>query len=369
MRKFKEIVERFEIEGTISRIESYGSGHIHDTYRVITNEAGCDDYILQRLNNDVFKNIQQLQKNIITVTDHIRRKLSIDATPDLKRRVLTVIPCKNGDPFYIDSTGSYWRMYIFISKHRTYNIVQSLQHATEGGKAIGRFQSQLSDLDSSSLYETIPYFHNIEHRLKAFYLAVDKNEKGRVQSVKEEISFVKERAGNMGVILSLGKEGEIPTRVTHNDTKFNNILLDNNDRALCVIDLDTVMPGFVHYDFGDAIRTTATLSAEDETDLNKVELDLDLFKAYTEGYLSEIENVLKPAEIEYLAFAPRLVTFTIGLRFLSDFINGDKYFKIHHPMHNLERARTQFKLVESNERHYKTMQAIVSNIIEKIKNS
>jgi Ser/Thr protein kinase RdoA (MazF antagonist) len=217
------------------------------------------------------------------------------------------------------------------------------------------------------LYETIPFFHDIEKRLKDFYLVIDKDKKDRVRKVSSEIDFVRKRAGEMGTILRLGKEGKIPLRITHNDTKINNILFDCNDRALCVIDLDTVMPGYIHYDFGDAIRTTASRSAEDETDLDKVELDIKLFEAYSEGYLSEMANILTPDEAEYLAFSPRLITFTIGLRFLTDYLDGDNYFKIHRPDHNLERAKTQFKLVESNERQYITMKNIIGNIIERYK--
>lgn len=365
MRELKGIVEKFQINAPVEKIEAYGSGHIHDTYKVEIVDPTSDNYILQKLNDRVFNNIQQLQENISTVTEHIRNKLLRDNIPDLKRRILSVIPCNDGALYYTDKNGSSWRMYIYISEHRTYDIVQSLQHAREGGKAIGRFQSQLSDLDSNKLHETIPFFHDIEKRLEAFYQAIDRDEKGRARRISEERDFVKKRAREMGVIKNLGKEGKIPLRITHNDTKFNNILLDNNDRALCVIDLDTVMPGYIHYDFGDAIRTTATRSAEDETDLNKVDLDIKLFEAYSEGYLSEMANILTPDEVEYLAFSPRLITFTIGLRFLTDYVDGDKYFKIHRPEHNLERAKTQFKLVESNERQYKAMRDIINNIIER----
>lgn len=365
MRELKDIAEKFQIDAPVEKIEAYGSGHIHDTYKVETGDPASDNYILQKLNSRVFNNIRQLQENINIVTKHIRNKLLRDNIPDLKRRILTVIPCHDGALFHTDQHSSCWRMYIFISEHRTYDIVQSFQHAREGGKAIGRFQSQLSDLDSMRLHVTIPFFHDIEHRLEAFYLAIERDEKGRVQNIREEIAFVENRAREMMVIKKLGKEGKIPLRITHNDTKFNNILLDNNDRALCVIDLDTVMPGYIHYDFGDAIRTTATRSAEDETDLNKVELDIKLFEAYSEGYLSEMVNILTADEVEYLAFSPRLITFTIGLRFLTDYVDGDKYFKTHRPEHNLERAKTQFKLVESNERQYKAMKDIISNIIER----
>lgn len=367
MRELKDIAEKFRIEAPVKRIEAYGSGHIHDTYKVETDDPRSDNYILQKLNNKVFKNIPYLQENINTVTKHIYTKLLEEKVPDLKRRTLTVVPGHDGTLYYTDQADSFWRMYIFISDHRTYNIAESLQHAREGGRAIGKFQSQLSDLDSIKLHETIPYFHDIEKRLETFYLSIERDKKGRVQKIKEEIAFVKSRIREMGIINKLGKEGKIPLRITHNDTKFNNILLDSNDRALCVIDLDTVMPGYIHYDFGDAIRTTATRSAEDETDLKKVELDIKLFEAYSEGYLSEMADILTTDEIAYLAFSPRLITFTIGLRFLTDYIDGDKYFKIHHPDHNLERAKTQFKLVESNERQYNEMKDIIDNIIERYK--
>jgi hypothetical protein len=360
----KDIFNKFVTDGTLLKIEAYGSGHIHDTFKVETIESVCDDYILQKLNNQVFRNIENLQQNITLVTNHIRSKIQSDTSNDPKRSVLTVIPSKEGDPYYIDSEGSYWRLYIFISDHKSYDIVQSQQHAYEGGKAIGRFQALLSDLPDDMLHETIPFFHDIELRLHSFEEAVRSDRKSRVESSADEVNFVRKRAGEMTIILKLGKEGKIPVRITHNDTKFNNILLDSNDRALCVIDLDTVMPGYIHYDFGDAIRTTATRSAEDEPDLEKVELDLPLFESYSDGYLSEIGNILSDTEVEYLAFAPRLITFTIGLRFLTDHLEGDNYFKIHRPDHNLQRARTQFKLVESNESKYEEMQEIISRLIE-----
>jgi Ser/Thr protein kinase RdoA (MazF antagonist) len=254
-------------------------------------------------------------------------------------------------------------MYIFISNHRSYNIVDTPDKAFEGGKAIGRFQAMLADLPGDSLHETIPSFHNIEKRIEAFTRSTKSDPKYRAKEVGNEIDAVLKRAEAMKVILNLGREGKIPVRITHNDTKFNNILLDENDKALCVIDLDTVMPGYVHYDFGDAIRTAANIAAEDEKELSKVQMDIKLFEAYASGYLSETRNTLNDVEKEYLAFAPRLLTYTIAIRFLTDYLDGDYYFKIHHEHHNLQRARAQLKLVESMEEQYETMQKIIAKLI------
>ena len=253
-------------------------------------------------------------------------------------------------------------MYIFISNHHSYNVVDSPDKAYEGGKAIGRFQAMLSDMPGEPLFETIPWFHNIEKRLQAFNNKITENPAGRVKTVSDEIEQVLMRADEMKIILRLGKEGKIPLRITHNDTKFNNILLDENDKALCVIDLDTVMPGYVHYDFGDAIRTAANTASEDENDLSKIRMDMDLFKAYAEGYLSETVSTLNDVEKEFLAFAPRLITYTIAVRFLTDFIDGDNYFKIHNEFHNLQRTRAQLKLVMSMEEQYEEMKRIIENL-------
>jgi Ser/Thr protein kinase RdoA (MazF antagonist) len=253
-------------------------------------------------------------------------------------------------------------MYIFISNHHSYNVVDSPDKAFEGGKAIGRFQAMLSDMPGGPLFETIPWFHNIEKRLQTFNSKIKENPVGRVDSVREEIDQVLNRAEEMKIILKLGKEGKIPLRITHNDTKFNNILLDENDKALCVIDLDTVMPGYIHYDFGDAIRTAANTASEDEMDLSRVSMDINLFKAYAEGYLSETVDTLNDTEKEFLAFAPKLITYTIAVRFLTDFIDGDNYFKIHHEFHNLQRARAQLRLVMSMEEQYEDMKRIIGKL-------
>jgi Ser/Thr protein kinase RdoA (MazF antagonist) len=360
----EEIFGRFGADGTFLKGEPYGSGHIHDTFRIETAEKNKDDFIIQRLNNKIFKNIPQLQNNIERVTIHLREKLVNIPGSNLNRECLQLIPSQeDGKSWITDKAGNYWRMYIFISNHRSYNIVDTPDKAYEGGKAIGRFQAMLADLPGDPLFETIPYFHDIEKRLETFTTIVEVNPAGRVDKADGEIRFVMKRAEEMKIILKLGKEGKIPVRITHNDTKFNNILLDENDKALCVIDLDTVMPGYVHYDFGDAIRTAANIAAEDEKELSKVKMDITLFEAYARGYLSETRDTLNDVEKEYLAFAPRLITYTIAVRFLTDYIDGDNYFKIHHEHHNLQRAKAQLKLVESMEEQYGAMQEIIRRLI------
>ena len=359
----KYIFEQFEAEGTYLQGEPYGSGHIHDTFRIQTAETDKDDYILQRLNNKIFKNIPELQHNIERVTVHLKQKLSKIPGANIKRECLALIPARDGKSWLLDKEGNYWRLYIFISNHRSYNIVDSTDKAYEGGKAIGRFQAMLADMPGGPLYETIPKFHDIENRLRILEEKIKENPAGRVNELEYEINEYLSRGEEMKTILRLGREGKIPLRITHNDTKFNNILLDENDKALCVIDLDTVMPGYVHYDFGDAIRTVTNTAAEDEKDLTKVEMNIDLFEAYAKGYLSETGKTLNKTEIEYLAFAPKLITYTIGVRFLTDYIDGDNYFKIHHKYHNLQRTKAQLKLVMSMERQYEEMKKIIGRLV------
>jgi hypothetical protein len=363
----KEIFEYFYADGTYLKGEPYGSGHIHDTFRIKTAESEKDDFILQRLNDRIFTNIPELQENIERVTVHLRKKLSSIPGSDLKRECLKLIPSKDGKSWIKDRSGKFWRMYIFISDNHSFNIVDTLQKAYEGGKAIGRFQAMLADLPGEPLHETIPFFHDIEKRLETFQVVLKSDTAGRSKIAGDEISSVLRRADEMKIILRLGREGKIPLRITHNDTKFNNILLDRNDKALCVIDLDTVMPGYIHYDFGDAIRTAANIATEDEKDPIKVRMDINLFEAYAKGYLSETCETLNDTEREYLAFAPKLITYTIATRFLTDYIDGDNYFKIQHEHHNLQRTRAQIKLLESMEKQYGDMRKIINRIIKDLR--
>jgi hypothetical protein len=358
----EEIYEKFQADGQFGSAAIFGNGHIHDTYLVTTTGKIKDQYILQRLNNRVFKNIPQLQKNIERVTGHIRSKLIMRPGSDIKRECLNLVNSRDGRSWIIDDEQNYWRMYLFIPRHKSFDVVDSPDKAFEGGKAIGRFQAMLSDLGGEPLFETIPWFHNIEKRLETFFVKVKSDPVKRAAVVEKEIDFVIKRAENMKVILRLGREGKIPLRITHNDTKFNNVLFDENNKALCIIDLDTVMPGYVHYDFGDAIRTATNMAPEDEKDLSKVKMDIDLYRAYSEGYLSETSGTLNSIEKEYLAFAPSLITYTQAVRFLTDYLDGDNYFKIHHEHHNLQRARAQLKLVESMEERYDDMKQIIKRL-------
>jgi Ser/Thr protein kinase RdoA (MazF antagonist) len=358
----KEISGKFRIGSPFDSAIPFGNGHIHDTYLVTTSDKTGDRYILQRLNNKIFKNIPQLQSNIERVTDHIRSKLSGNQNSDIRRECLSLVYSLEGRSWITDEEQNYWRMYYFIPGHRSIDIVKSPDEAFEGGKAIGRFQIMLSDLDGEPLFETIQWFHNIEKRLESFLFKVKTDPAGRVRLVEKEIKFIIERAGEMKVILRLGRERKIPLRITHNDTKFNNILFDKNGKALCIIDLDTVMPGYVHYDFGDAIRTSANMASEDEEDLSKVSMNFELFRAFSEGYLSETSDTLNSIEKNYLAFAPQLVTYTQAVRFLTDYLDGDNYFKILHENHNLQRARAQFRLIESMEQQYSAMKKIIAKL-------
>jgi len=359
----KNIFCNFSAEGSFLSGNPFGPGHIHDTYLIATEEKECDDYILQRLNNNVFTDIPKLQDNMERVTNHLRMKLSAIKGSDIRRECLTLIPAQETLKTFIrDDDGSYWRMFIFISDHRSYERIDSHQKAYEGGRITGRFQAMLADLPGKPLHETIPYFHHIARRLGTFHSVIDKDPAGRVNSVRREIEEIIKREEEMQILLRLGEEGKIPMRITHNDTKFNNILFDSADRALCLIDLDTVMPGFVHYDFGDAIRTAANRADEDSPDLSSVSMDIDIYRAYARGYLSEIRSTLNKTEIEYLPFAPKLLTYIMATRFLTDYIDGDHYYKIKYPLHNLQRTRVQLALLSDMEAQYKNMVQIIKNI-------
>ncbi|MFZ4396861.1 MAG: phosphotransferase enzyme family protein, partial [Kiritimatiellia bacterium] len=359
----RDVFGHFAATGTFAAGEPYGSGHINRTFRVKTTGRGARDYILQRVNPNVFRDIPGLMRNIERVTSHMRTKLAAVRGADPDRETLTLIPARDGRPYWRADDDACWRLYLFIARSRSYDIVDSPAMAFEGGRMFGRFQKLVADLPGEPLFETIPDFHNIEMRLGRFRKAVDSDPRRRAGTVRAEIAFVEKRAEEMKIILSLGRAGAIPLRVTHNDTKFNNVLLDENDKGLCVIDLDTVMPGYVHYDVGDSIRTATSTAAEDEADVSKVAMNLALFEGYARGFLSETHAVLTPAEIEHFAFAGRLLTFLIGLRFLTDYLDGDTYFKIAFPDHNIRRARAQFALLKSMEAQADAMRRLVDNIL------
>ncbi|MDO6390092.1 aminoglycoside phosphotransferase family protein [Pontibacter sp. BT731] len=360
---FDNVLSHFAIEGSVASITPYGSGHIHDTYYVKNQTPTAPDYLLQRINHHVFRNVPQLMQNIEQVTAHLRKKL--DAMPGKRsdREVLTLIPTHQHSMYHQDQDGNYWRLYLLLQGTRSYDVVENAQQAYEGGKAFGRFQALLADMNARSLHESIPDFHNVEYRLKQFETALGENMAGRVKEVLPEIQFVRQRAHAMAAIIRLGREGSLPLRITHNDTKFNNVLFDSQDNAQCVIDLDTVMPGFVAYDYGDAIRTTAVTTPEDEKDLGKIDIDLHLFRGFTQGFLEETHKSLTDQEIGSLSLGITLLPFIMGLRFLTDYLDGDHYYKVHFPAHNLQRCRAQFRLVEVLEEKSELLQGIIEGIL------
>ncbi|MGV3541224.1 MAG: phosphotransferase enzyme family protein [Rufibacter sp.] len=361
-----QISAQFTLQGEAAHFSPLGSGHIHDTYLAKNGQPGNPDYVLQRVNHQIFKNVPALLQNIALVTAHLKDKVSAQGG-DPTREVLTLVPTQAGNFYHQDSLGNYWRMYRYLPHTRSYDQVETPHQAFEGGKAFGRFQALLADIDPTRLHPILDRFHDVENRLEQFAQALSQNLAQRKAEVPEEIAFLEARAQQMKTILQLGKAGELPLRVTHNDTKFNNVLLDRHDRAQCVIDLDTVMPGYVAYDFGDAIRTIISTAPEDEPDLSKIHLRLPLFEGFAEGFLQETQKVLMPLEIDSLLEGVFLLPYLMGLRFLTDYLNGDTYYKIHFPTHNLVRARAQFRLIEQLEDHRTVLHSILQQVAQKSK--
>ena len=360
--EFSEIISNFQIEGEIINVEAYGSGHIHETFRLKNKKSDLNDYLLQKINTKIFKSVSNLMSNIQLVTSHLRKKVSEIPGSDVDNEVLTLILTTTGQNYYAHDDGSCWRMYLFLKGTQSYDLVENEKQAYEGGTAYGRFQSLLADLDASRLYEILPDFHNINYRLNLFQEAIDRDPFNRVKQVGREIDIVRAKQEKMMTILKMGENGLIPLKTTHNDTKFNNVLLNQNNVAQCVIDLDTIMPGYVAYDFGDAIRTIVNTATEDEKDLVKIGVDMQLFESFTKGFIREANKDLCTAEIESLAHGCLLLPFLIGLRFLTDHIDGDNYFRIHFPGHNRQRARSQFRLAEKIEEQFPRLQSIIYQI-------
>lgn len=361
------IISQFKIEGKPVEISTFGSGHIHATYRAKNTESGKADYILQRVNHHIFKHVPELMRNISLVTEHLKAKLSNLSNSEIAKKVLTIVPTREGALYYRHTDGSYWRVFIFLANTISYDLVETEQQACEGGRAYGQFQSLLADFDSKQLFEILPNFHNIQFRLDQLQEAIDKNPVNRLQKVADQINFVRSRETAMKRIMHMGKEGKIPVRITHNDTKFNNVLLDQDDHVQCVIDLDTVMPGYMAYDFGDAIRTIVNTTVEDEKDLTKIDVNMRLLKSFADGFISQVSGTLSRNEVLSLAYGCLLLPFIMGVRFLTDYIDGDNYYKIHFPGHNIQRAKSQFRLVEKLEENYSEIEATILNIYEQNK--
>lgn len=353
---FAEVCAKFNID---TEINPYGNGHINDTYL-------CDStprYILQRINANVFKNPDEVMGNIYNVTEHLRKKI-LEAGGDPNRETLTVIRTRDDKNFYKDEEGSFYRMYRFIEKSVSYDTVENPVQLYHAGTAFGKFQKMLDDFPAEKLFETIVDFHNTPVRVKQLEDAISKNAAGRLASVKEEVDFALEYAKYAAKITDAIKDGEVPIRVTHNDTKLNNVLFDDvTGEGVCVIDLDTVMPGSLLYDFGDALRFGASSGVEDETDLDKIWFDLEKFEQFAKGFLSEMSEFLTEKEAELLPVSALILTYECGIRFLADYLNGDTYFKIHKENHNLDRARTQLKLVKDIEGKLDEMTKIVKKYI------
>jgi hypothetical protein len=356
----REAIEAIDFQGEYIDHVRYGNGHINDTFfiRFQQEDGTVEKYILQRMNHEIFKNPPQLMKNICNVTSFLREKIK-KANGDARRETMNVILTTNGEPYYKDSIGSYWRAYLFIDDAISFDQVEKPEDFYQSAVAFGHFQNLLEDYDADNLYETIPDFHNTPVRYTAFEEAIKKDSCNRVKEVQAEIDFLRKREQEMKVCLELLRIGELPLRVTHNDTKLNNIMIDNKTgKGICVIDLDTVMPGLSINDFGDSIRFGANTATEDETDLAKVSLDLDLYELYTKGYLEGCNGSLTDKEIDMLPMGAKLMTMECGMRFLTDYLQGDTYFRIHREGHNLDRCRTQLKLVEDMELKWNEMKNI-----------
>lgn len=347
-----EIPRRFQLLGDVLGIDPYGTGHINDTFVVTCDQAGEPvRYLLQRLNTGIFKTPRELMKNISEVTGHIRGKLKKRGEP-FTRKVLTLLPTTDSGGYFLDDPElGFWRCYLFIEGARTYDVVERTEQAFEAARAFGAFQGQLADYDGPSLHETIPDFHHTPKRLAALKVAVAEDPLGRAKDCEADILFALERAPLAHRLVSLHEEGVIPTRITHNDTKLNNVMLDDaTGTGVCVIDLDTVMPGLSLCDFGDMVRTACNPLAEDSTDLDRMVARGDMFEALACGYLQGTEGALLPVERENLVVAGQLLTYECGIRFLTDYLQGDTYFRTHRPGQNLDRARNQFALVRSLEK-------------------
>lgn len=356
MKNTDYVIKNMDFSGDLISCEKYGDGHINDTFLVVTTEKR---YILQKMNSDIFKNPEMLMKNISEVTEFLRKKIILNGgNPD--RETLNLIKTKDKKNYFIDEEKNHWRGYLFVEDTLSFSKVEKPSDFYESALAFGKFQGLLSDYPANTLEETIPDFHNTKKRVLNFKKALNEDKLGRAKLVKEEINFFLEREDEAQICLDMLESGELPLRVTHNDTKLNNILLDKNTRkAICVIDLDTVMPGLSINDYGDAIRFGANTSLEDEPDYKKAGLDLNLFEIFTKGFIEGCEGNLTDKEISMLPWGAKLMTYECGIRFLTDYLEGDTYFKISRENHNLDRTRTQIQLVKSMEDKWEQMAHIV----------
>lgn len=361
---FCALSKAFDIPGDFLEARPHGSGHINDTFAATYSQAGTRvRYIHQRINQRIFTNPAALMENIDRVTRHAHARLEERQIPDRARRALTIVPGVDGAPFVRDDSGAVWRTYLFIEKALTFDAIETPAQAGEAARAFGEFQGLLVDLPGARLHETIRDFHHTRCRFDTLLEAIREDRAGRAGSVWEEIEFACQRETMVDRLLKLQETGEIPERVTHNDTKLNNVMFDQQSgEAICVIDLDTVMPGLALHDFGDMVRTATSPAREDEKDLSKVVMQMPMFEALARGYVEATRAFLLPQEKALLPFSGKLISFETGLRFLTDFLQGDVYFKTSRAGQNLDRCRTQFKLVESIEAQESAMLRLVENL-------
>lgn len=360
----RAVAGAFRIPGDFQSAAPYGHGHINDSYAVVFDQAGSPvRYLFQRINHRVFKNPSAVMENISRVTAHLREKLEAEGVAEASRRVLTLVPTTDGRMWERDEVGNHWRCYLFIEKARTYEQAATLEQARQAGRAYGRFQQLLADLPAPRLRDTVPLFHHTRSRFETLRQAAREDSLGRAAALEKDLEFCWQREAMVDTLLALQARGALPERVIHNDTKLDNVMMDDaTGEGICVVDLDTVMPGLALYDFGDLCRTAACVRPEDERDLGQVDMRMDLFEAIARGYQSTAGGFLIPPEKEHLAFSAALITFEVGMRFLTDHLAGDPYFKIQRPGQNLDRARAQFRLVESFERHREDMDRVVRDV-------
>ena len=359
--EIKHVLNHFSFVGRFESVEEMLSGNINNTFHLWyrTPDGRQIQYVLQQINSYAFKQPELVMSNAVRVTDHLRANAEQRGLP-VERSTLTYVPCDNGEFMYRDSENRYWRAYNFIDNAKAYNRVEKPEQFYEAGAAFGEFQRLLSDFPVDELYETIPYFHDTRRRFYAFVASVAEDKAGRVKQLEPEIDFLFERRKRMYSIVQMIEDGALPLRVTHNDTKINNVLIDTKTgKGICVIDLDTVMPGSVLYDYGDAIRFGASTAEEDEPDTEKIALDMNLFEYFTRGFVSRAKAFLTLEELESLPLGAEVMTCELAMRFLTDYIDGDLYFKIKAPDHNLVRARAQMKLLTDMESKRDQMQAFI----------
>ena len=354
-----DIIQQFTIRNEVGEIRPLKIGHINDSFIVDSKYPDGESYFLQKINHHIFRNVEDLQNNIQLVTSHLRNKLAEAGETNLEQKVLRLIPTKDGNLFYQDTEGAYWRMYVNLVGTHSYDVITP-ELAYKAGEAFGNFQNMLSDISHSDLIETIPNFHNMEFRLEQFRDAVKADAAGRLAQTQWLVDEIESRADEMCMPERLFREGKLPKRINHCDTKVNNMLFDENDEPVCIVDLDTTMPGFVLSDFGDFMRTAANTGAEDDANLDNIGVNMSIFEAYTRGYLKKA-SFLTPIELENLAFGAKLLSYMQLVRFLGDYLNGDTYYKIQHEHHNWQRSLAQFRLLESQEEQFEVMQQIVFN--------